>query len=82
MATATGSITDSAAQDDIPEKAHHLKASQAHVWAKEKLCPGFSQWQWHIVSWSQTLTRKTGESLVTLAYELVLIGHGISVGDN
>ena len=43
-ATPTGSITDSTAQDDIPEKAHQyeLKIFQAYILAK-KLCPWFSQ---------------------------------------
>ena len=26
--------------------ASELKASQAQIWAKEKLYPGFSQWRW------------------------------------
>ena len=34
-ATATGSITDSTTQDDIPEKASELKVSEVHIWAKE-----------------------------------------------
>ena len=43
MATATGSITDSTAQDNIPEKgtsASELKVSQVHIWAKESCVPG------------------------------------------
>ena len=31
---------------------------------------------------SQTRTRKAGENQASLAYLLVLISHGISVGDN
>ena len=50
-----------------------------------KLYP-FSLYTYYlVVSRSQTLTRKSkkaGESLVTLAIELVLIGPGISGGDN
>ena len=40
-AIATGSITDSAAQDDISEKVHQqvLNAYQAHIWAKESCVP-------------------------------------------
>ena len=40
MATATGSITDSTAQDDIPENPHHpakYKFSSAHF-GKRKQC--------------------------------------------
>ena len=44
-ATATGSITDSTAQDDIPRKgtsACELKASQVHIWAKDSCVPGLA----------------------------------------
>ena len=40
---ATGSITDSTAQDNIPEKgtsASELQVSQVHIWAKENCVPG------------------------------------------
>ena len=38
MATATCSITDSTAQDDIPEKPHH-PVSNTQIWAKESSLP-------------------------------------------
>ena len=50
---ATGSITDSTAQDNIPEKgtsASELKVSQVHIWAKESCVPavasgnGYTAW--------------------------------------
>ena len=42
-ATATGSITDSTAQDNIPKKgtsASELNVSQVDIWAKESCVPG------------------------------------------
>ena len=42
MATATGSTTDSTAQDNIPQKgtsASELKTSHAQIWAKKSFVP-------------------------------------------
>ena len=41
-ATATGSITDSTAQDENGTSASELKASQAHICAKESCVPGLA----------------------------------------